>query len=513
MAKTKKEKLAEALLEAHNADVDNIVHSKNLSKTNRTLLIQEGYLKQIIKGWYLLDADLLTQKAGESALWYESVWAFIGQYIENKLGSDYWLSPELSLDILTESNTLPKQIIAYAPESSPRKIDLPNGINLLIMGSKKTPYSRIKLNDLVWGHSLESSLMETTQRIFTSNPLCMQIALERSDVNEVQKALMHTKNASSGARLVGAYKALGMRTESRTLQNVMNSAGFDNVASKNPFEEAPIVLGGNRNQAPSAKRVRAMWASMRDAVVEVLAPKGAERNFFEVGVEDTLSMMEEIYVNDAYHSLSIEGYKVTPELIEKVSNGNWSPDTIAADREQKDALAARGYYDAFNKVKSLLEETYQDGEAPDLEYFVGVGINEWYNALFTPCVTAGIIDEADLAGYRKGPVYIKTSMHVPPASEQLMDCIDALKGLIAKEENYAVKAVLGHLFVGYIHPFPDGNGRTARFLMNYLLVLGGYSWTVIRHETRSAYLAALEDASVNGNITPFAKFVLDAMEA
>ncbi len=512
MAKTKKERLAEALREAHDAVVNNVVHSQNLSKNNRTLLVQEGYLKQIIKGWYLLDADLLAEKAGESALWYESVWAFVGQYIEDKFGTDYWLSPELSLDILTENNALPKQIIAYTPVTSPRNVALPNGMTLLIMSSKKRPYSLIKLNNLVWGHSLESSLMEAAPRIFKSDPLCMQIALEQSDINEVQKALMHTKNASSGARLVGAYKALGLRGESRTLENIMNSAGFGTTKPTNPFEETPFALGENRKLAPSAKRVRAMWASMRDSVAEVFETNKGERDFFKVGVTDTLNMMSEVYVNDAYNSLSIEGYKVTPELIEKVSNGDWSPETIAADREQKDALAARGYYDAFNKVKSLLEEIYQDGNDSDLAYFVGSGISEWYTALFSPCVTAGIIAESDLAGYRKGPVYIKTSMHVPPASEQLMDCMDTLKELIAEEENYAVKAVLGHLLMGYIHPFPDGNGRTARFLMNFLLVLGGYPWTVIKHETRTSYLAALEDASVNKNITPFAEFILSSME-
>ena len=46
------------------------------------------------------------------------------------------------------------------------------------------------------------------------------------------------------------------------------------------------------------------------------------------------------------------------------------------------------------------------------------------------------------------------------------------------------RAVLDWLF-GYIHPYPDGNGRMARFLMNAMLASGGYPWTVIRVEDRT----------------------------
>jgi Fic family protein len=67
--------------------------------------------------------------------------------------------------------------------------------------------------------------------------------------------------------------------------------------------------------------------------------------------------------------------------------------------------------------------------------------------------------------------------------------------------------VLGHFVFVYIHPYGDGNGRMARFLMNSMLASGGYPWTVIRVEDRDSYMASLEQASVNGNIEPFAEFI------
>lgn len=42
-----------------------------------------------------------------------------------------------------------------------------------------------------------------------------------------------------------------------------------------------------------------------------------------------------------------------------------------------------------------------------------------------------------------------------------------------------MRAVLGHWLFGYVHPYPDGNGRIARFMMNAVLASGGWHWTEI----------------------------------
>ena len=53
----------------------------------------------------------------------------------------------------------------------------------------------------------------------------------------------------------------------------------------------------------------------------------------------------------------------------------------------------------------------------------------------------------------------------------------------------------------------DGNGRTARFVMNSQLVTTGYPWVVIPVERREEYMAVLEKASVEGNIEAFVRFI------
>jgi hypothetical protein len=217
-----------------------------------------------------------------------------------------------------------------------------------------------------------------------------------------------------------------------------------------------------------------------------------------------MKRVEKVYVTDAYHSLSIEGYRVSAELIERVRTGAWNPDDNKHDREHRNALAARGYFDAFQAVKDSVVKVLAGenaGETAERDHA------QWYRQLFSPSVTAGILKPADLAGYRNGPVYIRKSMHVPPNREAVRDLMPALFELLTGEPDPAVRVVLGHFIFVYMHPYMDGNGRMGRFLMNVMLASGGYPWTVIPVERRGDYIAALEAASVGQNIAPFAKFL------
>ena len=90
--------------------------------------------------------------------------------------------------------------------------------------------------------------------------------------------------------------------------------------------------------------------------------------------------------------------------------------------------------------------------------------------------------------------------------------MSALSDLMMQEENALVRAILGHFFFVYIHPYMDGNGRTARFVMNSQLVTVGYPWVVIPVERRQEYMVALEQASVDGNIEGFVRFIGKVME-
>jgi len=114
---------------------------------------------------------------------------------------------------------------------------------------------------------------------------------------------------------------------------------------------------------------------------------------------------------------------------------------------------------------------------------------------------------AALSNYRNSQVFIRNALHVPPAPEAVRDCMPALMELIANEAHAGVRAVLGHFVFVFIHPYMDGNGRLGRFLMNYLLATGGYTWTIVTVQSRNEYLTALEQASTYGNVEPFANLI------
>lgn len=217
-----------------------------------------------------------------------------------------------------------------------------------------------------------------------------------------------------------------------------------------------------------------------------------------------MKMVEEIYVTDAYHSLSIERYKVTPELIERVKSGQWDTQENKEDKQQRDAMAARGYWQATQKVRESIKKILNGenaGKIVDLEH------GDWYRELFAPSITAGLLKPSDLSGYRNDQVYISQSKHVPLNVDAVRDAMPLLFELLSNEPEASVRAVLGHFIFVYIHPYMDGNGRIGRFMLNVMLASGGYPWTVIPVEERKEYMAALEKASVENDIAPFAKFL------
>ena len=260
-----------------------------------------------------------------------------------------------------------------------------------------------------------------------------------------------------------------------------------------------------REVSPYVNRIRLLWQKMREPVVERF-PKapGVPRNS-----DAYMKRVNDAYVTDAYHSLSIEGYRVTPELIERVRGGTWNPELNEGDREQRNAMAARGYWQAYQSVQRSVRRVLKGKNA-------GLVADEdhraWYRELFAPSVAAGLLKPTDLAGYRNGQVYIRKSMHVPLNREAVRDAMPAFFDLLREERHPGVRVVLGHFVFVYIHPYMDGNGRIGRFLMNVMMASGGYPWTVIPVGDRYGYLSALEKASVGEDIAPFADFLAKLVE-
>ncbi|MDA3780676.1 MAG: Fic family protein, partial [Bacteroidales bacterium] len=122
--------------------------------------------------------------------------------------------------------------------------------------------------------------------------------------------------------------------------------------------------------------------------------------------------------------------------------------------------------------------------------------------------------DSDIAGvYRNGDVFISGSDHTPPSGFKVSGEMEKLIKWINKEkDNYHVielSAMLHHKLVA-IHPFWDGNGRTARIIMNILIMHLGYPMTIILRNDRQRYYRVLSEAD-KGNYKNLCEFLAQSV--
>lgn len=469
-----------------------IIKSSEISRVHLKRLVDNNFLKQIIKGWYIVTNP--GSLPGDSTAWYASFWSFIARYAEDRYGNNWCLSPEESLSIYSGSTLIPTQVIIRAKDARNKMLPLipPTSIFNLeasIPGHPDTN-NRYQLNL----YSLPEALVMCSPTMYLKDPLTMRASLAMvKDSSDILKILVDNGQTTRAGRLAGAFRNIGRVAFADEIIGTMKRMGFD-IREEDPFEE---VITVQLSLSPYATRLRLMWQNMREDVMQHFSSPKCNLNGKEF-----LARMEAQYKLDAYHSLSIEGYRVTDELIDKVKNGKWKPD--GDDLNQKNALAARGYWQAFQKVKMSVSDIFEGMDAGDI---LSRDLSVWHQEMFMPCVTAGIIKPSDIVGYRTHQVYIRNSKHTPLPSTALLDAMTTLFELLKEEKEASVRAILGHFMFTYIHPFMDGNGRVGRFLMNTMLASGGYDWVIIPVEKRDVYMDALEKASVEGNIKPFVEFI------
>ncbi len=363
----------------------------------------------------------------------------------------------------------------------------------------------MKIKDNMRIMTLPAALISCAPVYYSNNTVEARAALSMiSDASEILHKLLEGGHSTVAGRLAGAFRNIGKNVIADDIIEAMRTAGY-NITENDPFEEKPVTIFSERELSPHVNRIRMHWADMRGIVLENFPQAPLVRR----NSDEYLKYVDEIYPADAYHSLSIEGYHVSELLIERVRSGDWDPETNRKDKEYADALAARGYWQAYQAVKKSLIKILNKNSPGTV---VSNDHSIWYRELFAPSVSAGLLGASDLAGYRNQPVYIRKSRHVPPRYEALRDLMPAFFSLLKDEAEPAVRAVLGHFFFVYIHPYVDGNGRMGRFLMNVMLAGGGYPWTVIPLETRNDYMAALEEASVRKNIAPFSRFLAELVQ-
>lgn len=117
--------------------------------------------------------------------------------------------------------------------------------------------------------------------------------------------------------------------------------------------------------------------------------------------------------------------------------------------------------------------------------------------------------------FRREPVRIKGSSHVPPKSwEEIMRQMEDWEQWSKANQSLPapIRAIVLHAWLVHIHPFVDGNGRTARAITNLELVRAGYPPIILRKKERERYIESLSESDIAGDLRSFYELIIDRIE-
>lgn len=201
-------------------------------------------------------------------------------------------------------------------------------------------------------------------------------------------------------------------------------------------------------------------------------------------------------VRYTYNSNAIEGSTLTLEDTSLVLEGEFVP----SDSPARYVFAARGVADGMAYVREYAKEGRKLNEEliRRLHEVTALDLQPFARGTFRPYgylarITATRVKTAD-------PLEIR---------DDLRSLIDGLDGCAAHP---LLRAAGFHAMFENIHPFMDGNGRTGRQLLNFVLLRNGYRPVAIKYDAGRSYARGLEAWQVDGKPDSFCSIFLDCVE-
>jgi Fic family protein/plasmid maintenance system antidote protein VapI len=208
---------------------------------------------------------------------------------------------------------------------------------------------------------------------------------------------------------------------------------------------------------------------------------------------DSYKITQALELEYIFESNRIEGNTLTLRETDLVINEGLT----VSGKSMREHLEAINHVEAIGYIKQLVDRNFN--------------INERELLSVHNLILRGILPE-DAGRYRKVQVMIKGSSHMPPQPYLVAKQMEDYFIWMDQQKNKLHPVVLAaelHERLVTIHPFIDGNGRTSRLVMNFILLQHGYVIANIKgdYETRMKYYQTLETAQTKNNKEDFILFV------
>jgi len=209
------------------------------------------------------------------------------------------------------------------------------------------------------------------------------------------------------------------------------------------------------------------------------------------------SLREKLFLEWTYNSNAIEGNTLTLSETKVVLEDG----ITIGGKTLKEHLEVVNHKEAINYMEDIItkDEKLSERQIKKIHYLILKGI-----------------DDENAGKYRSEKVVISGAEHIPPAP-LLID--DQMKELInwyndkSSTLHTIERAARLHTDFVKIHPFIDGNGRTARILLNFELMKAGYPIIIIKNEDRVRYYESLDKAHTTGDYSDFIDLVSEALNS
>jgi Fic family protein len=234
---------------------------------------------------------------------------------------------------------------------------------------------------------------------------------------------------------------------------------------------------------------------MLAALVRAAEQKKADLDRLRPLSGDALAQLQKYYdVELTYTSNAIEGNTLTHrETAEVIEHG-----ITVGGKSLREHLEAVDHYEALQWTHGLAAQTSSIGEDTVCE------LHRRIVARSQPAI-AGV--------YSPYPRRVAGSPVIFPNPSKVPALMEEFGVWLSHAPSAPAGAFEAHFRLTAIHPFSDGNGRTARLLMNLMLIRGGYPPVAVRPEDRKTYLEALERGSLSNDLQPFQTFMYERLDA